>query len=45
MLEELAHLAFVTRAIDPKAAPLPEHVVRKHYERKHGPAATYGQKK
>jgi len=45
VLEELAHLAFVTRAIDPKAAPLPEHVVRKHYERKHGPAATYGQKK
>ncbi|NLK60403.1 MAG: L-ribulose-5-phosphate 4-epimerase, partial [Treponema sp.] len=28
----------------PAAVPLPEHIVRKHYLRKHGPNAYYGQK-
>ena len=44
VLEELARMAFVTRGLDPAAARLPEHLVRKHFERKHGPAAYYGQK-
>ncbi len=42
VLEELARMAFVTRSLDPGAARLPDHVIRKHYERKHGPNATYG---
>jgi L-ribulose-5-phosphate 4-epimerase len=43
VLEELAKMAFVTRAIDPNAAPLPDRIVRKHFERKHGKDAYYGQ--
>lgn len=43
-LEELARMAILTLAIDPEAGPLPEHVVRKHWERKHGKGAYYGQK-
>jgi L-ribulose-5-phosphate 4-epimerase len=44
VLEELAKMAFVTRGIAPDAARLPSHLVRKHFERKHGPSAYYGQK-
>jgi L-ribulose-5-phosphate 4-epimerase len=44
VLEELARMAFITRTIDPGAARLPEHLVRKHFERKHGPQAYYGQR-
>jgi L-ribulose-5-phosphate 4-epimerase len=36
-------MAFVTRTLDPDAARLPEHLVRKHFERKHGKSAYYGQ--
>ena len=43
VLEEIARMAFVTRAIAPGAARLPEHLVRKHFERKHGADAYYGQ--
>src|SRR5208337_3283258 len=42
-LEEVARMAILTYQINPAAAPLPEHVTRKHYERKHGPKAYYGQ--
>jgi L-ribulose-5-phosphate 4-epimerase len=42
-LEEVARMAILTYQIDPKAAPLPSHVMRKHYERKHGAGAYYGQ--
>jgi len=45
VLEQLAQMAFVTRAIHPGAPRLPEYLVRKHFERKHGPAAYYGQKR
>lgn len=44
VLEELAKMAFVTLAIHPDAPRLPDHLVRKHFERKHGKAAYYGQK-
>jgi hypothetical protein len=30
--------------LDPLAKPLPEHIIRKHWDRKHGPGAYYGQK-
>jgi len=43
VLEELAKMASVTRALDPKAPRLPEYLVRKHFERKHGKNAYYGQ--
>jgi L-ribulose-5-phosphate 4-epimerase len=44
VLEELARMAFVTRTLDPEASRLPESLVRKHFERKHGKNAYYGQK-
>jgi L-ribulose-5-phosphate 4-epimerase len=44
VLEELAKIAFVTRTLDPSAARLPERLVQKHFERKHGKNAYYGQK-
>jgi L-ribulose-5-phosphate 4-epimerase len=42
-LEEIAHLAFITRMIDDSAGALPDYIVRKHYERKHGASSYYGQ--
>lgn len=44
VLEELAKMAFVTRTLSPSAPPLPGSLVRKHFERKHGKNAYYGQK-
>lgn len=44
ILEELAKMAFLTLQINPEAIPLKESLIRKHYERKHGPDAYYGQK-
>jgi hypothetical protein len=29
--------------VNPAVTPLPEYVMRKHYERKHGAKAYYGQ--
>src|SRR3954471_5200451 len=43
VLEELAKMASITRSIAPDSARLPEHLVRKHFERKHGKSAYYGQ--
>jgi L-ribulose-5-phosphate 4-epimerase len=44
VLEELARMAFVTRTLDPSAPRLPRGLVHKHFERKHGKNAYYGQK-
>lgn len=44
VLEELARMAFITRTLAPTAAPLPDRLIRKHFERKHGKHAYYGQK-
>lgn len=44
VLEELAKMAFVTRTLDPKVGRLPDSVIHKHFERKHGKNAYYGQK-
>jgi L-ribulose-5-phosphate 4-epimerase len=44
VLEEVCKMAYLTTTLRPDAAPLPEHIIRKHYERKHGPNAYYGQK-
>jgi len=43
VLEEICKMAFLTLALDPLVKPLPEHIIKKHYERKHGPDAYYGQ--
>ena len=43
VLEELAKIAVITRGLDPNASRLPEYLVRKHFERKHGARAYYGQ--
>ncbi|RYZ05372.1 MAG: L-ribulose-5-phosphate 4-epimerase [Myxococcales bacterium] len=44
VLEEIAKMAFLTRTLDRAAAPLPASLVRKHFQRKHGKNAYYGQK-
>lgn len=43
VLEEIARMAFLTRQINPDAPRLKESLLRKHYERKHGKNAYYGQ--
>ena len=43
VLEEICKMAHLTAALDPHAGELPEHIKRKHWERKHGPDAYYGQ--
>jgi len=44
ILEEICKIALFTVTVDPSAKPLPEHITAKHWERKHGPGAYYGQK-
>jgi len=43
VLEEIARMAFLTRTIDPERGPLKQEIVDKHYLRKHGKDAYYGQ--
>jgi len=43
VLEELAKMAAITRTLNPQAGRLPDYLVRKHFERKHGKRAYYGQ--
>lgn len=43
VLEEIAEMAWKTLQLNPSAA-LPPYVLEKHYQRKHGPRAYYGQK-
>lgn len=43
VLEEIAQMAFLTRAINPMASPIKNTLIRKHYLRKHGAKAYYGQ--
>lgn len=45
VLEEVAKMALFTVQIDAQAQGAPKHVVDKHFMRKHGPNAYYGQKK
>jgi L-ribulose-5-phosphate 4-epimerase len=44
IVEELAAMAWMTIAINPEAAPIAHSLRDKHHFRKHGSAATYGQK-
>jgi L-ribulose-5-phosphate 4-epimerase len=43
VLEEVGKMALFTLQIAPHAAPLPDYITRKHFERKHGKDAYYGQ--
>jgi L-ribulose-5-phosphate 4-epimerase len=43
VLESVAHMALLTEQINPKAPRLKDALIRKHYERKHGPDSYYGQ--
>ena len=43
VLEECAKMAFRTELLRPGASPAPQAVQDKHYFRKHGPGAYYGQ--
>jgi L-ribulose-5-phosphate 4-epimerase len=43
-LEACAKMAIGTRLLNPALDSLPEHVLKKHFLRKHGPGAYYGQK-
>ncbi len=44
MVEEIAHIAYLTVTIDPTAKPISQALQNKHFLRKHGPDAYYGQK-
>jgi L-ribulose-5-phosphate 4-epimerase len=43
VLEEICKIACLTLQINPDAPVLPAHIINKHWERKHGPHAYYGQ--
>lgn len=43
MLEKIAEMAYLTIQINPKAHPLKKKLIAKHYKRKHGKDAYYGQ--
>jgi L-ribulose-5-phosphate 4-epimerase len=43
VLESIAQMAFLTEQINPNAETLKQSLIKKHFERKHGPDAYYGQ--
>jgi L-ribulose-5-phosphate 4-epimerase len=43
VLEEVARMAYLTESINPQAPRLKDALIRKHFERKHGPDSYYGQ--
>jgi L-ribulose-5-phosphate 4-epimerase len=43
VLEHLAHMAWLTEQINPSAPRLKQSLIDKHYQRKHGKGAYYGQ--
>jgi len=45
ILERIAQIALGSFQLNPAVSALPAHVQRKHFQRKHGPNAYYGQKK
>ncbi|MBQ3275542.1 MAG: L-ribulose-5-phosphate 4-epimerase [Oscillospiraceae bacterium] len=44
VLDECAHMALLTRQFNPAAESAPQAILDKHYYRKHGAGAYYGQK-
>ena len=43
VLENIAEMAFLTEQINPSSPRLKDALVKKHFERKHGPESYYGQ--
>lgn len=43
VVEAIAQMAFLTEQINPKAPRLQDSLIKKHFERKHGPDSYYGQ--
>jgi L-ribulose-5-phosphate 4-epimerase len=43
VLESIAHMALLTEQLNPDAPRLKEALIKKHFERKHGPDSYYGQ--
>jgi L-ribulose-5-phosphate 4-epimerase len=43
VLEELAKMASITLQINPQVKRMKDSLIKKHYERKHGGGAYYGQ--
>lgn len=44
-LEQVAKMAIGARLVNPSVGPVPEYILDKHFLRKHGPGAYYGQGK
>ena len=44
VLEEIAKMNYLTMNINPHTMPIPQYLLDKHYLRKHGKNAYYGQK-
>lgn len=44
VLEQVALMAILTQQLNPQVQPVPKVLLDKHYLRKHGPGAYYGQK-
>lgn len=44
VMEEVAKMAWISRGINPQLQPIGSYLMNKHYLRKHGPDAYYGQK-
>jgi L-ribulose-5-phosphate 4-epimerase len=45
ILEEIALMAYQTVALNNAASPISNHLLDKHFLRKHGPSAYYGQER
>ena len=43
VLDEIARIAWITLSINPAAPPMKKSLIDKHFQRKHGAAAYYGQ--
>jgi L-ribulose-5-phosphate 4-epimerase len=43
VLESIAQMAFLTEQVNPQTSRLKDVLIKKHYERKHGPDSYYGQ--
>ena len=43
VLEEVARMDILTEQVNPKVLPAPQCIFDKHFMRKHGPNAYYGQ--
>lgn len=44
VLEQVAQMAYLTKQLSGNDRPVPQYLLDKHYLRKHGPSAYYGQK-